>query len=45
MGTEMYKLDLEKPEEWEIKLPTHIASQKKQENSKKKIYFCFIDYT
>ena len=41
----MYKLDLEKAEEPEIKLPTSIGSSKKKENSrKKKIYFCFIDY-
>ena len=40
----MYKLDLEKAEESEIKLPTSIGSQKKLENSKKIIYFCFIDY-
>ena len=31
----MYKLDLEKAEEPEIKLPTSIASSKKQENSRK----------
>ena len=38
-------LDLEKAEEPEIKLPTSIGSQKKQENSrKKKMYFCFSDY-
>ena len=41
----MFNLDLEKAEEPEIKLPTTIGSSKKQENSKKKIYFCFIDYT
>ena len=40
----MFKLDLEKAEEPEIKLPTSIGSLKKQENSRKKIYFCFIDY-
>ena len=40
----MYKLDLEKAEEQEIKLPTSVGSQKKHGNSKKKIY-CFIDYT
>ena len=39
----MYKLDLIKAEEPEIKLPTSLESQKKQENSKN-IYFCFIDY-
>ena len=41
----MYKLDLEKSEEPQIKLPAFTGSQKKQENSKKTIYFCFIDYT
>ena len=41
----MFKLDLEKAEEPEIKLPTSIGSSKKQENSKKVTYFCFIDYT
>ena len=37
----MFKLDLEKAEEPEIKLPTSAGSLKKQE---KNIYFCFIDY-
>ena len=41
---QMFMLDLEKAEEPEIKLPTSIASLKKQQSSKKKIYFCFIDY-
>ena len=41
----MFKLDLEKAEEPEIKLPTSIGSYKKQENSKKYIYFCFIGYS
>ena len=41
----MHKLDLEKTEEQDIKLPMHIESQKSQENSRKKIYFCLIDYT
>ena len=40
----MFQLVLEKAEETEIKLPTSIGSQKKQENSRKNIYFCFIDY-
>ena len=31
----MYKLDLEKAEEPEIKLPIAVGSQKKQENSRK----------
>ena len=37
----MLKLDLEKTEEPEIKLPTSIGSSKKQESSRKNI--CFID--
>ena len=40
----MYKLDLEKAEEPEIKLPTSAGSLKKQESSRKNIYFCFIEY-
>ena len=31
-------------EESEIKLPTSVGSSKKQESSRKNIYFCFIDY-
>ena len=43
----MFKLDLEKAEEPEIKLPKSIGSSEKQESSKKKkkIYFGFIGYT
>ena len=41
----MFRLDFEKAEETKIKLPTSIGSKKKQENSRKNIYFCFIDYT
>ena len=40
----MFKLDLEKAEEPEIKLPTSAGSSKKQE-FQKNIYFYFIDYT
>ena len=40
----MLKLDLEKAEEPEIKLPTSVGSSKKQVNSRKSIYFCFTDY-
>ena len=40
----MFNLDLEKAEEPEIKLPTSVRSQKKQQSSRKNIYFCFIDY-
>ena len=35
MNFQMFKLDLEKAEESEIKLPTSVGSQKKQENSRK----------
>ena len=41
---QMFKLDLEKAEKPEIKLPTSTGSSKKQGNSKINIYFCFIDY-
>ena len=41
---QMFKLVLEKTEEPEIKLPTPAGSSKKQESSRKNIYFCFIDY-
>ena len=40
----MFKLVLEKAEEHEIKLPTSAGSGKKQESSRKNIYFCFINY-
>ena len=40
----MFKLVLEKAEEQEIKLPTSTGSSKKQESSRKNIYFCVIDY-
>ena len=43
MNFQMFKLDLEKAEKPEIKLPTSVASSKKQESSKKH-YFCFIGY-
>ena len=39
-----FKLVLEKAEESEIKLPTSTGSLRKQENSRKNIYFYFIDY-
>ena len=40
MNFQMFKLDLEKEEEPEIKLPTSIGSSKKQEFQKN---ICFID--
>ena len=40
----MFKLDLGKAEEPEVKLPTSIGSSKARE-FQRNIYFCFIDYT
>ena len=40
----MFKLVLEKAEEPETKLPTSAGSVKKQESSRKNIYFFFTDY-
>ena len=39
----MFKLDSEKADEPETKLPTTVESLRKQESSRKNIYFCFID--
>ena len=44
MNFQMFKLDLEKAEEPEIKLPTSTASSKSKRVPEKNIYFCFIDY-
>ena len=44
MNFQMFKLVLEKAKEPEIKLPTSAGSSKKQESSRKNIYFCFVDY-
>ena len=43
MNFQMFKLDLEKAEEPETKLPTSTGSSIKQE-FQKNIYFCFIHY-
>ena len=43
MKFQMFKLDLEKAEEQEIKLPTSAGSWKKQESARK-TSFCFFDY-
>ena len=40
----MYKLDLEKAEEPESKLPTSVGSSKKAREFQKNIYFYFTDY-
>ena len=42
MNFQIFKMDLEK--EPEIKFLTSVGSLKKQESSRKNIYFCFIDY-
>ena len=49
MSFQMLKLNLEKAEEPEIKLPISAGSSKKKKQNKtrefqKNIYFCFIDY-
>ena len=41
MNVQMVKLDLETAE---VKSPISVGSKKKRESSKKKIYFCFVDY-
>ena len=40
----MFKLDLEKADEPEIKSPTSTGSPKKAREFQKNIYSCFIDY-
>ena len=44
MNFQMFKLDLEKVEEPEIKLPMSVGSSKKQESSRKTSISAFIDY-
>ena len=44
MNFQMFKLDLQKAEEPEIKLPTSAGSWKKQESSRKTSISAFIDY-
>ena len=44
MKFQVFKLDLEKAEEPEIKLPTSVGLSKKQTELQKINYFCFIDY-
>ena len=44
MNIQMFKLDLEKAEEPEIKLPTSVGSLKKLTEFQKNIYFCYTDY-
>ena len=40
----MHKLDLEKAEKLEIKLPTFVWILEKPREFQKNIYFCIIDY-
>ena len=42
MNLQMFKLVLEKAEKRETKLQTSAGSSKKQESSRKNIYFCFL---
>ena len=44
MNFQMFKLDLEKAEEPEIKLPTSVGNIKKAREFQKNINFCFNDY-
>ena len=44
MKFQLFKLNLEKAEETEIKLPTSAGSLQKTKEFQKNIYFCFIDY-
>ena len=44
MNFQIFKLDLEKAEEPEIKLPTSVGSSKKARDFQKNIYFYFIDF-
>ena len=44
MKFQMFKLDLEKAEEPEIKLPTSTGLSKKAKEFQKNIYFCFTYY-
>ena len=40
---QMFKLDLEKAEEPDIKLPTSVDHQKGKREFQKNLYFCFTD--
>ena len=44
MNFQMFKMDLEKAEEPEIKLSTSVGSSKKAREFQKDIYFCSIEY-
>ena len=44
MNFQMFKLDLEKAKEPDIKWLTSVGSSKKAREFQENIYFCFIDY-
>ena len=44
MNFQMFKLNLERVEEPDIKLPTSVGSLKKEREFQKNIHVCFIDY-
>ena len=44
VNIQLFNLDLEKAEEWEIKLPTSVGSLETTREFQKNIYFCFTDY-
>ena len=44
MNFQLFKLDLEKAEEPEIKFATSAGSSKKAREFQRNIYFCFIDH-
>ena len=45
MNFQMFKVDLQKTEEPEIKRPTSVGSIEKGKEFQKNVYFYFIDYT
>ena len=44
MNFQMFKLDLERAVEPEIKLPTSVSIIEKVREFQENVYFCFIDY-
>ena len=45
LNFQLFKVNLEKAEEPEIKLPTSVGSSEKAREFQENIYFCFTDYT
>ena len=44
LNFQLFKVNLEKAEEPEIKLPTSVGSSEKAREFQENIYFCLIDY-